>query len=72
MSCVPLQGSAILYLYTGVVMRDLAVEQYCIVYPGQNGSTLTQPRREVCSEFHAIIQKEEQNNLKIMPTTVFA
>ena len=53
--------AAILYLYTGTVMRDLAMEQYHLVYPEWNGSTLTQPRREVASEFHTTTQEEEWN-----------
>ena len=35
-----------LYLYTGAVMRDLAVEQYHTVQPEWNRSTLTWPGKE--------------------------
>ena len=43
------------------MMRDLTVEQYCMVYPEQNGPALTQPRREESSKLQAITQKEEWN-----------
>ena len=39
-----LTRAAILYLYTGAMMRDITVEQYYMVYPGWNGSALTQQK----------------------------
>ena len=57
----PSWGLPILHLYTGAMMKDLTVEQCCTVYPEGNKSVLTQPRREVSSEIHAITQGEEQN-----------
>ena len=46
--------------------RDLTAEQYPIVYPEWNGSALTQPRREVSSEFHTMTQEEEWNAPKML------
>ena len=53
----------ILHLYTGAVMRDLAMEQYHMVYPEWHGSALNQPRKEESSEFHAATQKEGEEQI---------
>ena len=37
------------------------MEQYHTVYPEWNGSALTQPRREVSSEFHTTTMEKEWN-----------
>ena len=51
----------ILHLYTGAMMTDLTVEQYYKVYHEWSRSAFTQPRREVSSNFNAIIKEEEWN-----------
>ena len=61
LSCVPSQEPARLHLYNGAVTRNLTVEQYHMVYPEWKGWALTQLRREVCNEFHAITEEEEWN-----------
>ena len=57
----------ILHLYTGAMMRDLAVEQCHMVYPEQDGSALNQPTREESSEFHTTTWEKEW----IMPQNAY-